>query len=205
MQIVFVHGWGMSPDIWRDVQNRFPDSVALDLGFIGDLKQAEVDQDAVFVTHSVGTVYALKHFKSHIKGFIAINGFKSFKRFADEETLSAISNALGKDADLYMSQFWRRCGWKQRFEGTLNKERLQEGLTWLAEWEENIADNIPVLALAGTKDRVAPLVDMKKEWSDTPMRVAEGGGHVLPLTHAEWCIQHIEQFLDERNLERKSL
>lgn len=205
MRIVFVHGWGMSSEIWREVQKHFRESVALDFGFIGNTKQTEIDHDAVFVTHSVGTVYALKHFRPHIKGLITINGFKSFKRFADEETLGAISNALDKDAHLYMSQFWRRCGWKDGFTGDLNIERLQEGLEWLVNWEENIENDLPVIALAGTKDRVTLINDMKKEWSEACLRVAEGGGHVLPLTHAEWCIQQIEQFLDERHLERKSL
>lgn len=202
VRVVFIHGWGMSSNVWSAMTNAFPNHEMIDLGFMGDMYKADVSKDdkSVFITHSLGTAYALRHHTNQMRALVSINGFACFKRFADDTILRAIGQKLESDPLLYMQNFWRRCGLADRPEGVLHYDRLKEGLGWLRDWDEggglrNI--NVPVLSLAGARDKITPLDLMKEEWSGFNMKIAEDGGHVLPVSHTDTCVTYIKEFMDE--------
>jgi len=101
---VFVHGWGTDPDFWERLRPHFPEKQShfLNLGFIGPDKRIEnhkapSDSKRVYITHSLGTLWALKNKASDIDVLIAINGFYRFKSFSDERSLQAIKLRLERD------------------------------------------------------------------------------------------------------------
>ncbi len=110
-RIVFVHGWGLGPDFWDEMTPLFPEyeCAFVDFGFVGkeDLSAAG---PAVYVTHSLGTLWALKNCSEHMSALVAINGFGSFRRFATKENLAELKESLLKDPAAHMKGFWESIG-----------------------------------------------------------------------------------------------
>lgn len=201
-QFVFVHGWGMAPDFWDDLIDHFPNIEAhrIDLGFIGSQRDFldDISSSSVYVTHSLGTMWALKNRHADMKALIAINGFSCFKNFTDERALRAMKLRLTKEPESQMKDFWGMCDLP--YSSDLNVEGLQEGLEWLSSWDmgsELKALRYPILSLVGGGDPILPIERMKKEWSGFNMHIQNSGGHALPLTDTQWCADHIEAFCHE--------
>lgn len=206
-KIICVHGWGCSPAFWQDLMAHFPKEniASIDLGFLGEENLLPQEQEAIYITHSLGTMWALKKRHKQIKALIAINGFSCFKPFAPQKTLLTMKQRLEKSPTTQMTEFWDKCGIEHKYPDiNLNVKNLQEGLDWLMEWDgssELQALNGPVLSLAGKKDRILPLEAMKKEWHGFPFCVKEDARHALPQTHPAWCAQQIKEFLHGARLE----
>ena len=211
VDFIFVHGWGMDSGIWEEVAAGFPDARKhyVDLGFIGN-KSCESVPDfkaPIYVTHSLGTAWALKHHGQDMQALIAINGFVCFQNFADERTLKTMQRRIQRSPEIQMEEFWRSCGFKNNLDQSLNKDRLHQGLEWLKDWDvSNILASldIPVLSLSGGHDAILPLAQMKQEWVAHDIKIVEEGGHILPLSHASWCIEQIEGFVSELERECRS-
>ena len=203
MRIIFVHGWGLAPDFWKEVIPFFPEyeCLCINLGFLGnEQKNIPISQNQnrdIYVTHSLGTLWTIRNCSENMCSLIAINGFTTFRRFASKEILTEMKSDLLKSPKAHMKDFWNKICIQDSQE-TLNIDMLANGLDWLAEWNEKAhlkTLNIPVLALAGRQDKILPLPQMQKEWSRYDMHVHNNGGHILPKTHASWCAQQIKDFL----------
>ena len=200
-RFVFVHGWGAKPAFWDGLLTVLPDIEAtkIDLGFIGE-DQVSTDEPlspSVFVTHSLGTMWALKNHYPDIDMLISINGFGCFRHFVDERTLQTMQKRLERNPSQQMKEFRDMCA-MPHYDDNLNIERLQEGLEWLRSWDmdaELSALEKPVLSLMGQHDPLLPLDRMEQEWAGYDMRICESGGHALPLTDAQWCAYNIKDFL----------
>ena len=198
----FVHGWGGTPGLWDDLSTNLPanDSHRIDLGFIGTQQNLlnGFPAPSIYVTHSLGTMWALKKRPANMKALIAINGFSCFQNFTSDRVLHAMQAQLQRNPEAQMQEFWKTCNLPSYAE--LNVARLQEGLEWLASWNakpELEALTCPVLALAGDNDPILPIDKMKNEWAGFDLHIREGGDHALPLSHPQWCAKHIEEFLNE--------
>lgn len=205
--VVFVHGWAMCSDMWSGVSTAFSNHEKIDLGFVGrDFNKGTVTKDkAVFITHSAGTLYALRHHADQMSALISINGFASFKTFADERTLRKMKAQLLRDPVSQRQDFWNNCGLTGQPKGAANIARLQEGLDWLQDWDETqmLSDlKIPVLSLAGAQDMIAPIDVMKDAWKNFELKIMEDGAHVLPVTHPKWCVEKIRDFVGDHGLEK---
>ncbi|OFS27399.1 hypothetical protein HMPREF3069_33425 [Achromobacter xylosoxidans] len=55
---------------------------------------------------------------------------------------------------------------------------------------------MPLLALAGTADPIAPAAMTTAGFgAAAELHWRDGGGHLLPLTDPDWCAQRIRAFL----------
>ena len=202
----------MDSRVWDSIKISLPKEHVhtIDVGFVGDKKNVNIpsDKPAIYITHSLGTLWALKHHISDMDALIAINGFPYFPSFVDTRTLQTMQKRLARNPSIQMKSFWTRCGMKEDLQNeldqALNTDRLQDGLEWLINWdvrEELSALSIPVLALGGDKDLILPLENMKQEWADFNSKIKDNGDHVLPLSAPKWCMSKIEEFLGEFELE----
>ncbi len=207
--IVFVHGWGENSCIWEGLTQHLPEynHHFIDLGFIGKKNDSSLktSDPAIFVTHSLGSLWVLKHIPPEkISALAAINGFGRFTDFVSNETLEIMAKSLQRNMFLQMKAFWKNCNFpenmRQLYEANLNKSALSQGLSWLGSWDEYIklqdlkTKNIPVLSLGGQEDLILPPDIMHKHWSDLGYDVVmnEQAGHALPLTHPQWCAGQIK-------------
>ncbi len=201
--IIFVHGWGMGPAFWGGIRAGLPEiqATTIDLEFIGT-KQASTAatarEPAIYITHSLGTMWALKNHHHDMKALISINGFSCFQNFADERTLQTMKARLKRAPEKQMDLFWKSSDLPAC--GDLNVQKLEDGLEWLSSWDvKKELRNLtcPVMSLAGSNDSILPLDLMKEEWTGFDLRVHEDAGHALPLSNPDWCVNHIKDFIRE--------
>ncbi len=205
MKIIFVHGWGADTHYWDDLAKCLPveKSARLDLGFTGraQARPSGAEGAAIYITHSLGTMWALKHRAAQMKALISINGFPCFNSFTDRKTLSLMKRGLHKNAHLQMKQFYKRANMHAPEDlDILDIKRLEEGLDWLATWDARaILQSLrcPVIALAGSTDKIIPLTHAQEAWQGMDLRVCDQGGHNLPQTHAHWCARNIAGHINE--------
>ena len=200
IHIVFVHGWGAGPDIWDSIISELSEfnCHSLDLGFTGHQTPLDnmLQEKSVYVTHSLGTIWALQNCNQFMRGLIAINGFSSFQDFVDMRTLKRMKLNLKRNPEAQMQAFWDKT--TLHANDQLHVERLDEGLGWLMNSDcrkQLSALHCPVHAVFGNDD---PLLDtqlMKDHWDGYPCHIFEGG-HNLPHTHSQKCADLIKGVFD---------
>lgn len=201
MKFVFVHGWGFDASFWQPLLRSlsYKNCDVVDFGYFDSEMCLPDFEEAIYVTHSLGTMWALKNRADHMKALIAVSGFGLFQNFVDARVLESMQKNLGRSAEKQMQEFWSMCGMTPEQEN-LNVEALQEGLSFLCEGDESETLknlSVPVLSLAGEQDKVTSLKKMKQEWSGFDLRICADGGHVLPQSHVSWCAEEITGFINE--------
>lgn len=209
---VFVHGWGYSPAFWQglapllahddNTDNR------IDLGFLVMPNPQEspalpVTSPKIYITHSLGTLYALEHYADRMSALVVINGFYDFRAFASDKVLASMARGLERSPLTQMQAFWRQCGLVPEFQ-ELGAEKLRDGLETLRFSNSGDALSrlgIPVLCLAAEDDPIAPYAAMTDHWRGFSLISSARGGHILPHTRPDWCAAQIKDFIREHKLE----
>lgn len=199
-KLIFVHGWGYDARFWAPLATAFPtlEMDFVDLGYLGADENIPEISDAIFVTHSLGTVWTLKNYSTEIKGLIAINGFCCFQNFVDDRVLQAMALRLSKSPEKQMQSFWSQCGFTPEYE-ILNAQTLAQGLSLLREEDQGKALkslNVPVLSLGAQDDRITAIGPMREEWEAYEQIIFDEGAHVLPLSKTKACAEAIKRFID---------
>lgn len=206
MKLVFVHGWGCHAGVWSELVPRFPEHepVLIDLGFVrgGPRCASSMPEDALCIGHSFGVIWLLKHGPRRMKGLVSIAGFDAFSRYVPDEVLPTMMEGLMRDPKAQMRQFWQMCGYGEGPGMNIDAGTLRAGLKWLGAWDESErARNLdaPIMALAARDDPIVRPPMTEGCWGDgkADLRWLETGGHMLPLTHADWCARNIAEFIDD--------
>ena len=106
-------------------------STCLNLGYRGAKLERSPYERAVYVTHSLGTMWALRHHARHMDALIVINGFHSFKDFTDPRILRAMKTRLQKNPDEQMKDFFERADIEADYKN-LDTKNLKQGLEYLS-------------------------------------------------------------------------
>jgi len=186
--IVFIHGWGLDSQAWEGLESE--KGTVLDMGFTGRAEATSTDECDILITHSLGTLWAAHHQIKPKRSWIAINSFTNFMDFTDQKTLDTMKNGIDKNAAAQMKLFYRQAGFVIPKDAAWNKEKLKEGLDWLATWK--LGEEKPDLVLSGAKDRIAPIDAITEQWQDVKHVIHPEAGHALPVSHPEWCIDQIK-------------
>jgi pimeloyl-[acyl-carrier protein] methyl ester esterase len=200
MKIIFVHGWGADAHYWDGLAalvHGGEDAQRVDLGYTNKHSHYP-DDDALYITHSLGTLWALKNRAHNMHGLIAINGFACFKSFTDPNVLRVMKNGLTANLASQMHAFYCAASMPQQDE--LNPEHLTQGLELLAKENARSALDAlerPVMALLSGKDKIVPLEAVREQWSPYDVKICEEGGHNIPQSHAQWCADHINAYVKE--------
>lgn len=206
MKLVFVHGWGCHAGVWSELAPRFPghEIFLMDLGFVrGGPKGASLmPEDALCIGHSFGVIWLLKHGPRRMKGLISIAGFDAFYRYVPEDVLPSMRAGMLRDPHAQMRQFWQMCGYGEGPGTSIDAGTLRAGLDWLGAWDESERTGslgAPIMALAARDDPIVRTPMTEGCWGNgkADLRWLEAGGHMLPLTHADWCAENIVEFIDE--------
>ncbi len=200
----------MDSRVWDSLAAHFSEEKLhfIDLGFVDERKQLEITletQKSIYITHSLGTLWALKHHSNNIAGLISINGFTNFTNFVDERTLITMQKHLKRNPEALMSSFWDNIELPENSRShNLNIEELYKGLDYLINLDaaqELQALQIPILSLQGKKDRLLSNEKMEKELLNANININKDGGHILPISHTKWCANKIREFISEFRLE----
>ncbi len=210
MHFLFVHGWGFDAGIWREIATHLQghEVRCVDLGFFGaksdDAKSWP--EGGVAVGHSLGVLWLLKALQEGrappFRGLISVQGFDRFCPYVPPPVVASMRRELRRDPAATLNRFWLACDAKDPAadQASADRERLDEGLGWLMEWDASAARVslvCPMLALAAKDDRIVPAPMSEAIWGSGKMHWSESGGHVLPLSRPEWCAKHVLDFVSE--------
>jgi pimeloyl-[acyl-carrier protein] methyl ester esterase len=199
--LLLVHGWGFGPEIWAPLCDRLPDFdiAAVDMGFRGRPHHPAPPRPLV-VAHSMGLAWALANVPRPWAGLLAINAFARFTRapsFVEgvppqmvERMRSRFKDHPAEVADTFL----RRCGVEAPDTEGLEPDTLGAALDWLATCDERpalAALDAPVQALAGTFDPIVPEPMSRAAFAGLPLVLAQGAGHLLPLSHPDWVAAYV--------------
>jgi pimeloyl-[acyl-carrier protein] methyl ester esterase len=202
MHVVFVHGWGFNAGIWSPLAARLPDAeiTRVDLGFVSGAPASSAvwPEDSIAVGHSLGLLWLLREGRGRFKALVSIQGFDRFCPHVRPARVAGLKRSLARDPEGTMQAFWRSCG-APDFAGPerLNVARLDEGLDWLMHWDAEAAKKklqCPILTLAARDDAIVPPAMSEAVWGEQNLIWSPDGGHVLPLTHPDWCARHVAEF-----------
>ncbi len=195
----------MSADFWGPITEALNDSTAkcLDIGFRTTCSPPLDNSPDWLITHSLGTLFSFKENISPKIGYILINSFTRFIDFTPPHILNAMGNALDTDPHTTMKRFLTKAGLGQTLPDSQPIDwqipRLHEGLEWLKTMDIGEAlqqANKPVLCLLGGQDTICPLPKAEAQFNGYEIRICPEGGHGLPLTHAQWCAQEINHWIE---------
>ncbi|MCK9543141.1 MAG: alpha/beta fold hydrolase [Novosphingobium sp.] len=208
LTLVFLHGWGFGADVWRDVLPRLDafDCVVADRGYFGECVEPPLPDAFAMVTHSLGAMLALRQPLPGCRTLVAINGFDRFAAGPGspgvaKRVLDRMVARLEADVRATVADFRARCGEIAPFEEP-DKARLARDLAFLRDGDcraDAAAAPFPILSLQGEADPILPRALRDAAFAgarNRRMEVHDDAGHLLPLTHADWCAERIAAFVD---------
>lgn len=201
--LLCVHGWGFAAGFWDELLERLPDFAAerVDLGFYGAPRMPVVKRPLV-VAHSMGLAWALAHIPRPWAGVLAINSFARFTRaqhFIEGVAPRMVERMLTRFAaepQAVTADFLGRCGLAAPDVSAIDPAPLGESLGWLGRCDERTSLLMlacPRLALAGLNDPIVPKEMSVASFPANELVLAEGAGHLLPLTHPDWVAAQLRQ------------
>jgi len=194
--LLLLHGWGFDASLWDGLAAAMPDwrLVRWDRGYFGEKAEPEVAGPFVAVGHSLGAML-LADLLAHDVPLIAINGFDRFSGDfgVPPRIVERMRTRFKEDPAAVVTEFRDRCGAAPPPEA-MDEERLSRDLALLAS--RHIASHPNrILALHGEDDPILPASLRQTAFSGAERMSHPEAGHLLPVTHPQWCAQQIEAFL----------
>lgn len=197
MRLLFLHGWGFDAASWDAMRAALApvETVAWDRGYFGEPRCAAIEPPFVAVGHSLGSLILAADPPAGCEGLIAINGFD---RFAGDgrvapRPLARMRARFGQAPGAVLDDFRLRAG-GDRHHGPCDAVRLARDLDLLATLESRGATP-PLLVLNGGEDAILPPAMRDRVFPGAPRLTLAGGGHLLPLTHPDWCADRVREAL----------
>ena len=206
LTVLFIHGWGFDAGIWSGITRLLADWPVLhfDRGYFGAPQTPSPEGPCLVVTHSFGTMLALRDPPPHCIGILAINGFDRF--FAKPgapgvhpRILKRMIGQFEKEPEEVLREFRNRCGCDAPFtlcDGQLLGEDLQQ-LATMDGTALCAGIELPILSLQSETDPILPQAMRDNVFAGATRlerKTLAGGGHLLPLTEPEACARAIREF-----------
>ena len=206
IKVVFVHGWGEDCSLWNDVQKYLscdhfmPHFV--DMGFFHKPIDLE-DTPAIYITHSMGTPWVLKH-KKNILGLMTINGFTYFTKTdqrhagVDKRVLLRMLRQFKSSPHQVLRDFMLNAGLENyNAPNSMDEHLLLDGLEFLLECD--VRDQyaqlaIPRLHLASSDDAIVSQ-ELSESSFGRDIFWYKNAHHVLPLSHPQEIAGKLTHFL----------
>ena len=201
MKLVFLHGWGFDAALWDGVRAalREFETVAWDRGYFDAPSAEPIAGPVIAVGHSLGAMLFAGAMPEGCVGLVAINGFD---RFAGEGAVPPrIVERMRKrfeDAPAeVLADFRARCGGDAP-PAIRDTAALAADLALLAEADRRGLTRVPTLVLHGAADPLLPEAMRAAVFAGAPRETLDGGSHLMPLTHPDWCADRIRAFVSAR-------
>lgn len=210
--LLFVHGWAFDASVWTPLRAALSDwpQAVFDAGYFGagrgDAGSAP-DAPVIAIGHSMGVLRLLRDLPGGCAGLVSINGFARFSAAPDFDAgvpvrmLDRMIKRLSADPAAVVQDFRLRCG-ESNPSPTPQLAPLARDLQALRDEDQRgalAALPIPVLILAGQDDPIVPMPMTQAVFENRAAderHVRADGGHLLPISHTDWCARHIAAFIE---------
>lgn len=197
MRLLFLHGWGFDASLWDGLRRALAplESFAWDRGYFGPPQDEPVCGPVLAIGHSLGSLILGADPPPSCIGLVAINGFD---RFAGEgavprRVVDRMQRRFAEAPTEVLDAFRVRCGGAP-IRGAANWQGLANDLELLATGD--VRDTArSLLVLQGGADPVLPSEMRAAVFNGAPRETLADAGHLLPLTHPDWCAAMIRAVL----------
>ena len=112
MDLVFVHGWGTSPFVWKGMVDAFQEHQCymVNLGFLGEEDLSVPNGKFIGIGHSLGGAWLLKHYPERLSGFVSVASFNCFYKHIPTKFLNSMRRNIAKDPAKQLQDFWHHAG-----------------------------------------------------------------------------------------------
>jgi len=197
VRLLFLHGWGFDASLWDRLRRELaplPSSV-WDRGYFGRARREPVAGPVLAIGHSLGSLILAADPPPGCVGLVAINGFDRFSGdgAVPGRVIDRMRRRLATAPREVLDAFRIRCG-AALFEGAIDERSLADDLDLLAAGDARGTAR-PLQVLHGAADPILPTEMRTAVFAGAPRETASGGGHLLPLTHPDWCAAMIRTVL----------
>ena len=212
--ILLQHGWAFDSSMWDSWVQSNPDIdfVIPDRGYFNSPLAADYDSVEIAVTHSFGLHLLPEELFGRLKALIIISGFQDFhpntpiERTYSRRIIGRMLKNLRSDAGAVLHRFHTNAFFPEKIKYSVPKtagyELLYEDLSLLDNNKvdiEQLRMSGKILILQGMKDRIVnnnKAFQLQYSIPGSRVYTHEEGGHMLPFTHEDWCLERIQHFLD---------
>ncbi|WP_420137470.1 alpha/beta fold hydrolase [Sphingomonas sp.] len=197
MNLLFLHGWGFDASVWDGLRRALAplETITWDRGYFGQPITAPVTGPTIAIGHSLGSLILASKLPPGCIGLIAINGFDRFvgDGAVPLRVIDRMRYRFGDAPGEVLNAFRARAG-AVAVDGKIDRERLADDLDLLATGDVRGAAR-PRLVLQGDEDPILPPEMREAVFCGAPRATLAGAGHLLPLTHPDWCAAQIRAVL----------
>jgi pimeloyl-[acyl-carrier protein] methyl ester esterase len=197
MKLLFLHGWGFDATLWDGVRSALAplETVTRDRGYFGLPRNDTNAGPVLAIGHSLGSLLLAADPPPGSIGLVAINGFD---RFAGDgavplRVVDTMRRRFAETPGVVLDTYRVRCGGAPH-SGDLDAQRLADDLDLLASADLRGAASA-ALVLHGGADPILPPGMRAGVFAGARRETLADAGHLLPLTHPEWCAAMIRQVL----------
>ena len=194
--LLLLHGWGFDTRLWDRLAEALAAfrTVRWDRGYFGDRAEPEIEAPFAAIGHSLGAMLLAERVPAATP-LVAINGFDRFtgEGAVAPRIVERMRARFAEAPEAVLTDFRRRCG-APPASGKLQRERLAEDLVLLATHKVASQPRC-ILTLQGGCDPILPETLRESVFPGAQRTTQPHGGHLLPVTHPEWCAEQIEGFL----------
>ncbi len=211
VRIVFMHGFGYDATVFEPLARHLKEHEIhyLDFGFFGAAQKTVTTSvlPTFVIGHSLGVLRYMATQPFPVHGLVSLAGFTQFCASDDfpqgvaPVLVKRMQKKLLRNPHALLNEFYNLCGDKTTSispDATTDTEALSRGLDDLLQLDMRSVALPETLALAGNNDAVTPPTLQKALFYDRPgvtFVMHENAPHALPLTHTNWCADHINAFI----------
>ncbi|MEX0780649.1 MAG: alpha/beta hydrolase [Balneolales bacterium] len=211
--ILLQHGWGFDSRMWNDWVVSYPEYNFLlpDRGYSGNAKKIDLQKTEIAVTHSLGLHLLPEKLFPQLKLLVIISGFqeyhpntpieRTFSQRIVRHMLKNIKNDTNAVLDkFYVNSFLPALPNLESYDNP-DTELLHKDLEMLNSHKVEIeALRLPdqVVLLHGMQDGIVAYnkaYQLQYSLQGSKVQTYEKAGHMVPVTHREWCMNCIKPFI----------
>lgn len=193
--LLLLHGWAFDASVWDALLALLPDfsAVRWDRGYFGPAHNPAASGPAVAVGHSLGAMILADRLPPDVP-LVAINGFDHFtgEGGVPARVVGQMQHRFDADPGQVVDTFRARCG-AEPADRPLNVPVLRTDLALLAVHRASTTAR-RILVLHGGADPIVPESLRQSGFPGAARTEIADGGHLLPLTHPQWCADQIGAF-----------
>lgn len=194
--LLLLHGWGFDASLWDALAERLARYriVRWDRGYFGPPAEPAVEPPFAAVGHSLGAMLLADRLPPDVP-LVAINGFDHFtgEGAVPTRVVERMRRRFTDAPDAVVTEFRARCGAPPARSASL-APRLADDLALLATHRATASDR-RCLVLHGEVDPILPAMLRETAFPGAVRATHGDAGHLLPVTHPDWCATQIETFL----------
>lgn len=213
--VLLQHGWGFDRSMWEPWLQSGPDFDFLipDRGYFGNPVEPDISYAKIAVSHSLGLHFLPDELFPKLNLLVIISGFQEFhpntpiERTFSQRIVRHMLKNLIDDTNTVLKGFYKNCYFPAAPDSQINHQPetslLNRDLEMLDRHKMNIETlrkAARIVIIHGMKDAIVPhnkAYQLQYSLPGSEIITAEDGGHMIPVTHREWCVNHIKGIMEQ--------